>query len=206
MEIFLNSGPDERIMTAQRCGAWLAQFHNVAPRQGNLAEPDHLLPQTRYWTERIKSSGESFARRSESLSEKLEAAVPNSRTVEFCPGHGGYMPEHVFLNGKRTICFDLDEHDVADPARDLAWFIVSLQRLGLKRLGSLRARDIEVDAFLKSYATARDQNALRHLPFFKAAECLHRAHRDLYKRTPPIPQWAEIMIDEGLSALRVPSH
>src|SRR5207244_653947 len=81
------------------------------------------------------------------LLRDLEAAIPTPGSFEPCAGHGSYMPEHVILSGRRTMVIDLDEYDVADPARDLAWFIVSLERLGLKKRGSLRAHDQSVDAF-----------------------------------------------------------
>jgi len=111
------------------------------------------------------------------------------------------MPEHVLVNGERTVTIDLDEYDVADPARDLSWFIVSLERLGLKKQGSLRVHDRSIEAFLRAYVGSGPRNALSHLSFYKAAECLHRAHRDLYKRFPPLPKWAETMLDEGIDAL-----
>jgi len=58
-----------------------------------------------------------------------------------------------------------------------------------------------VAAFIEAYRNTINFDALNHLPFFKAVECLHRAHRDLYKRTLPIPEWSEAMLDEGLSSL-----
>jgi len=131
----------------------------------------------------------------------LEAAIPTPGSFEPCAGHGSYMPEHVILSGRRTMVIDLDEYDVADPARDLAWFIVSLERLGLKKRGSLRAHDQSVDAFQDAYRASGPRDASKHLAFYKAAECLHRAVRDLRKRSPPIPEWSEIMLDEGLGAL-----
>ncbi len=199
MELFLNGSPDEQTEAARRSGKWLARFHSYAPRLGRTTAPKELLPQISYWSERIKRSGEPFASKSESLFRRLDSTMPDS--VESCCGHGSFIPEHVFLNGPQTIAIDLDEHDVADPSRDLAWFIVSLERLGLKQGLSLRAHDREVTAFLETYVSARNLDASKQLPFFKAVECLHRAHRDLYKRTVPIPEWSEAMIDEGLSSL-----
>lgn len=201
MDVFMNGSLDEQIETARRSGAWLARFHTMAPRLGEIEGPGDLLPSIRYYAGQVRKLGESFAVKSDLLLEKVEAEMPASDTVELCPGHGSYIPEHVFLNGPRTVVIDIDERDLADPGRDLAWFIVSLQRLGLKKLGSIRARDAAVEAFLQTYEALRGREAMMHLPFFKAAECLHRAHRDLYKRTSPIPQWANIMLDEGLRTL-----
>ena len=201
MDTFMNGDPGEQIETARRSGLWLARFHSLAPRTGETDGPDDLLPAIRYYAAQVRKYGDQFATKSDLLLNRVEAAKPPAESLDFCAGHGSYIPEHVFLSGPRTIVIDIDEHDRADPGRDLAWFTVSLQRLGLKKLGSLRARDEPVDAFLKAYESSRGADSLKHYRFFKAAECLHRAHRDLYKRKTPIPQWANIMLDEGLSTL-----
>ncbi len=200
-EIFLDGDLNEQLATARRCGAWLARYHTGAPRQGHFAEPSEFLDQIRYWAQQIRSFGGPLGIKAALLLRNLEAAIPTPGSFERCAGHGSYMPEHVILSGGRTVVIDLDEYDVADPARDLAWFIVSLERLALKKRGSLRAHDQSVDSFLDSYRASGPRDASKHLAFYKAAECLHRAVRDLRKRIPPIPEWSEIMLDEGLGAL-----
>ncbi len=198
MQVFLDGGLDEQIETARRCGTWLARFHSVGPRQGSLDLPLDYLPHIRRWAELVKKFGDSFVVKSELLSQRLESMVPAPNDAESSPGHGSYIPENMLLTNSRTIAIDVDKCDVADPSRDLASFIISVRRLGLKKKGSIRARDEAVQAFLDSYKTVRGDASTRHLPFFVASECLHRAYRDLYKRTSPMPQWASIMLEEGL--------
>ena len=202
MEVFMADDLEKQRSVAQRCGRWLGRFHSGAPNQGRLAEPKELLVGIRYWAHKITGGGESLASKAALLLQKLEAALP-AALAPFEPraGHGSFMPEHVLLNGSRTVTIDFDEFDVADPARDLAWFVVSLQRLGLKKRGSLRVHDQNVEAFLRAYVESGPPKALSHLSFYRAAECLHRAHRDLLKRVPPIPDWSEMMLDEGIRAL-----
>ena len=200
-EIFLDGDLNEQLATARRCGAWLARYHTGAPRQSHFAEPSEFLDQIRYWAQQMRSFGGPLGIKAALLLRNLETAMPTPGSFEPCAGHGSYMPEHVIICGRRTVVIDLDEFDVADPARDLAWFIVSLERLGLKKRGSLRAHDQSVDAFLDAYRASGPRDASKHLAFYKAAECLHRAVRDLRKRSPPIAEWSEIMLDEGLGAL-----
>jgi hypothetical protein len=199
MQIFLGGRLDEQIETARRCGIWLARFHSIGPRQGSLDLPLDSIPHIRRWADLVRKFGDPFAAKPELLSERLKTIVPDPSDLESSPGHGSYIPENMLLTNSRTIAIDLDKCDVADPSRDLASFIISVRRLGLKQKGSIRARDEAVQAFLDSYKTVRGDAATRHLPFFVASECLHRAYRDLYKRTSPMPQWAHIMIEEGLS-------
>lgn len=201
MEIFLDGALDEQIATASHCGAWLARFHSQGPRLGSLEQPLDYLPHISRWSDLVKKFGNPFVAKSELLAQKLEAVVPVSSDLESSPGHGSYIPENVLVTESRTIVIDLDKCDVADPSRDLASFIISVRRLGLKQEGSMRTHDAAVEAFLDAYRTPRGDAAMRHLPFFVATECLHRAHRDLYKRTSPMPQWADVMLEEGLRAL-----
>jgi Phosphotransferase enzyme family len=200
-DVLVKGNPDERLAAARRCGAWLARFHAAAPPQGHVAHPDELVPRLRRWARQVKGMGGPLAIKAELLLRKLEAKIPTAGRVAPCAGHGSFIPEHVLLSGNRTVTIDLDEYDVADPARDVSWFVVSLGRLGLKKWGSLRVHDRSIEAFLDAYAAGAPPGGLTHLPFYKAMECLHRALRDVSKRNPPIPEWSNLMLDEGLSAL-----
>ena len=45
--------------------------------------------------------------------------------------HGAYR-QQIILTEERTITFDWDSYDVADPGRGVARFLVALQRLAFK--------------------------------------------------------------------------
>jgi hypothetical protein len=199
-EILLHGTPRERIAAAERCGRWLARFHTAAPRLGTAVDIRSEFSRFRQWADQVTSFGQPFADQGARLFRELEAEAPAPGTVEYRAGHGSYIPEHVFLSGPRTTVIDLDEHDVADPGRDVAWFVVSLQRLAMVQLGSFHALDGPAQHFLESYRSAGRQEFTAHYPFYRALECLHRARRDLCKRVPPVREWAEIMLDEGLRA------
>jgi len=200
-EIFLNGSPDERLVAAERCAQWLGRFHRTAPPLGKAADLSEEFPRYRYWTDPVVSCGEPLASKAELLLQKLRAAIPDLRAIESCAGHGSYIPEHVIFSGRRTATIDLDDYDVGDPGRDIAWFIVSLQRLALKHLGSLHALDGVAERFLRTYASSGRRDAMVNFSFYKALECLHGAKRDVINHSPPARDWAEIMLDEGLRAL-----
>ena len=197
MDVFLRGNFDEQMATVKRCAIWLAHFHTAAPHVGDMSRLGRLPKTIQWWIEEVRSYGEPFASKVGLLSRELESAMPAPDSVKPCLGHGSYIPEHVYMDGGRTITIDLDEHNITDSAQDVAWFVVSLQRLGLKQGNSIQIHDRAVEAFVETYAAMSDAGALKHLQFFKAAEYLHRVHRDLYGRITPIPQWAEIMLDEG---------
>jgi hypothetical protein len=196
--IFIDGDRKSQIAAAQRSGSWLARFHMDAPRLGNVETPEGFVEQLRHWTQEIRGAGGVLAKKAKSLLRVLEDAVPGPDGPEFRIGHGSYMPEHVLLSDDRVVTIDFDDCLVADPAHDIAWFLVSLGRLGLKNRGSLRVHDRSAEAFLQSYVVSGPRDAVAHLPFYRAAECLHRAYLDLSKR---MPEWSAIMLEEGQRVL-----
>jgi len=200
-EVFLGGKPDEQIGAARRCAGWLARFHNFGPQQGKATNPEEFILQLQRWTNMIKQCNASFSEKCDALFHRLEAVAPTLSTLKLCPGHGSYMAGHVFFDGSRTVVIDLDEYDMADPARDLAWFIVYLKRLGLKHKANLNVFDQTVEAFLAAYSDFAGRNPTRHLGFYIAAECVHRARRDVCWRMPPSSEWGQVMLDEGLRSL-----
>jgi aminoglycoside phosphotransferase (APT) family kinase protein len=200
-ELFLRGNPQERGATAERCASWLARFQMVAPPlRGKVTDPAVQLSRWQSWTDDVAAAHQGLGDKCRLLLQKLTAAVPPPGTFTYCASHGSYIPEHVLLCGRRTAAIDLDEHGMADPAREVAWFVISLQRLALKHLGSFHALDDLREHFLNAYVRVGHE-AIPHYGFYRAAECLHRGRRDVVGRTPPALEWAEIMLDEGLRAV-----
>lgn len=200
-EIFLRGDAGAHPAVATRCGRWLARFHSAAPRLHDPLDVRTQFARFRRWADQVTSVGEPLAAKCERLFRTLEERAPTAGTRGYRAGHGSYIPEHVLLGDGHTTTIDFDEYDVADPCRDVAWFVVSLQRLALVHLGSFHELDGPVRHFLEAYAAAASPGATAHLPFYTALECLHRARRDVAKRKPPVLHWADRMLDEGLRVL-----
>ena len=199
--ILLADDESAQLEAVRRCGAWLARFHTTAPRFGNKVDPLRLLDHIRGWADMVARFGKPFDSKCEMLMKKLEGTVPTDGTFEYCPGHGSYIPSHVILSNGRTVTIDFDEFELVDPARDVAWFLIAIERFELKyRMPSGFYKRLATP-FLESYSADRNEDALRNLGFYKGAEYLHRARHDLYKRIPPVREWAEIMLDQALAIL-----
>jgi aminoglycoside phosphotransferase (APT) family kinase protein len=200
-EIFSNGNDSERARAAERCAHWLAHFHNQAPKQGPLFHFSNELGE--YWVRRMaKRAGAKagpLSERATLLVKRLERAAPALDRSELCACHG-YSHHHVIVTEARAVTFDWDKHCVADPAWDVAKFIISLQKLALRKLESLRAFDAIGEAFYKTYTAVSRFEVNKHLPFYKAAHCLRRAKNDLRLDSDRI-QATEAMLDEGLRVL-----
>jgi hypothetical protein len=200
-DVLLTGGGAEQVAAMERAGRWLAHFHAAAPPLGSsFDQRSHV----QHWASQVTGSEAGLARQCDALMRQLEAATGAPGARDYRAGHGSYMPGHVLLGGSRTVAIDLDECDVAEPGRDVGYFMVACQRVALKHLGSLHALDGPADCFLSSYAAASGRAAgavVVQVPFYRALECLHRARHDLVKRLPPRPDWAAMMLDEGLRVL-----
>jgi aminoglycoside phosphotransferase (APT) family kinase protein len=202
-EIFQVGDEQSRAVAAERCGQWLARFHALAPKAGPVSYAKDYLDSDsmRRCSREMTKLGGSLADKAARLLQRLEDASSSLSPVEMSPGHGGYRPAHVILVPGRTVSFDLDTYDVADPARDVARFLSALRSLALARLGSIRLLDRAADVFLDSYLAEAQPVAVRNLRFFEAASCLKRAKESFSRSIHHGQEKTEAMLDEGLRVL-----
>ena len=203
MESLLSDNESERTAVAERCARWLAQFHAVAPRMApSFPLSDHLLSIER-WFRRLALLGEPFANKAGELFKRLEAAASELQHIEKCTIHGSYTHHQVLLAEGRTVTFDWDDYSLADPSYDVARFIVGLQRLALRCLGSIRALDATTEVFLKTYVSRFGPGIMANLPFYRAAICLRLAKKDIGRQAAGWYKKAEATLDEGLHILEL---
>jgi len=203
-EIFATSDERGCAAAAERCARWLARFHAIAPKAGPVSDPDEFFNSEsmseamQQCLRELAGAGSRIAEKSARLLEGLKDAAGALSPVEMHAGHGSYSPSHVIPASGRTVVFDWDGYDVADPARDLGRFLASLRRLALVKLGSIRALDAMAEIFLSTYLDAGQPEALRNLRFYEAAACLKLAkHSFFHTRI----ERMEATLDEALCIL-----
>jgi aminoglycoside phosphotransferase (APT) family kinase protein len=201
-EVFRTGDAESRARAAQRSARWLARFHARAPRIGPVEPPADYLGTKRMQrcAPQITRLDESLSAKADRLQELLVEASSALAPLDLCAGHGAYRPDHVLLCGDRTIVFDFDTHDVADPARDVARFLVALRRSALE-LGSIDALDAPYRMFRETYLAEGQPGVEKNLGFFEAAAYLKRAKRILGKEAADRRESADAMLDEGLRVL-----
>jgi Phosphotransferase enzyme family len=200
-QIFLSDDKRNLTRASVRCARWLARFHAIAPRSGSIFIPAQQMDSVERWSERIAKLGEPFACQARQLSRSLAQAAPAVNGKQRCAGHGSYSCNQIILNKGRTITFDWDSADVADPCRDVARFVVALQRLGLKYLGSIRALDAPADVFLKTYNALSPFEVEPNLRFYRALTCLRLAKYEANRPVCTLREETRELLGEGLRAL-----
>lgn len=171
-EVFLTGTATEQTDAAERSARWLAHFHEWAPRSGAFSAPESGLARMERWARKFRELGGTISASAQLLFERLAAAFPQLGPAELCAGHGSFSPDHVFFVGERVMTIDWDGFDAGDPARDVARFAVTMQRLALGRIGSINALDLPARAFLDTYIRIRGSAISPHLPYYMAATCL----------------------------------
>ena len=202
-ESFLSADESEREAAAERCARWLARFHAIAPPMGPSFQVGTYLVSIEQWFHRLASLGEPFADKARTLCKRLEATSSELHRTERCTIHGDFSHHQVIFGQSSTVTVDWDNYGLADPARDLAKFVVGLKRLALRCLGSIRALDDPAEIFLSTYAATHGSDRPTQLAFQKAAICLEHAKHHAKKQVSGWREWAEMMLDEGLRILEV---
>ena len=201
-EVFLAGNEKEQAQAAERSGLWLAHFHQWASHSGEFSEPDLELVRMERWARRFREVGGALFENAQLVFERLAAAFSKLEHADLCAGHGSFSPDHVFLVGDRVLTIDWDGFAAGDPARDVARFIVTMQRLAVGRMRSISALDFAADLFLDTYVRARGRAILPHLPFYRAATCLKLAKYGAFHHR--VSRWEEkvaAMLEEGLRVL-----
>jgi aminoglycoside phosphotransferase (APT) family kinase protein len=195
-EIFKSGDERSRAAAAKRCALWLARFHEFGPKAGPIFDTDRCLSVLRERTRRIARLGGRCAKKAKCLLEWLELAARQLRPVEMRAAHGSYSPAQLILAEGRTVAFDWDGYDVADPARDVARFLYALRRLALDQLDSVRALDGAAFVFLETYLAEGSPELRTNLAFYQVAACLKLARTVAHRQ-----EKSEVMLDEGLGLL-----
>jgi len=208
-EIFEHGDERQCAAVAERSARWLVRFQTVAAPAGRISGIERFLSSAERKCRLISERDGLLAGKCEQLLERLRAAAPSFGAISTCAGHGDYCEHQIIFAAGRTAVVDWDLYDIADPARDVAKFIVSLERLAMRHFGGTRALDGAAAAFLRTYLEAGgDPRVPVALPFYKAVFWLKGRTEAIQTRTPGWRERAEIMLDEGLRSLsgRQASH
>lgn len=201
-ELFLSNDPSDHRTGAERCGEWLARLHTLAPRTTPMLDLVAYRSSIERWARRIAESGaRDLTERAARLRARLQATMASLADVGECACHGSFTHHQVITGRRRTVAFDWDDHVMADPAYDVARFVVGLRRLALRMLPSIRDLDDAADAFMESYRSARLVPVHENFVFYGAAICLRLAKKDVRRRAEGWADKAAATLDEGLRIL-----
>jgi hypothetical protein len=183
---------------ADRCARWLAEFHARGPRSGRVFALSDQLRALEQARRVLQETGAPLAEKANRLFEELGWAAWRTGAGNMLASHGTYSPGQVLLAQERTLTIDWDTYQVADPAFDVARFLVELKRMGLKYTGSSTGFQAAADIFLSTYTATAGSGVVGRLAFQQAAIFLDRAAHDVDKQA---DEKGNTMLDEGLRTL-----
>ena len=150
----------------------LAELHGSGARPKTKRNSRALLRSAERKASRLAELAPELA----PLAREVAAALADGRVKEreLVPSHGDYSPRNVLANSAPCALIDWDRLQLADPARDVAYFCSYGWGEALRR-GRKPDRE-PLRRALRTYEAARPGARLqRALPFHLAMSCLRRA-------------------------------
>jgi aminoglycoside phosphotransferase (APT) family kinase protein len=201
-DIFTIGNARECAAAAERCGRWLGRFQTLVSPSGRTSGIERFLNSAERKCRLLCEAESAWIVKSEEVLERLRTAAAFLDASLTSAGHGDFCEHQIILANRRTVVFDWDLYDIAHPARDAAKFIVSLERLAMKHLGSIHALDGAVEEFLRAYlGSGGHPHVLAALPFYQAVFWLKGRTKVIQTRAAGWREQAEIMLRESFRSI-----
>jgi hypothetical protein len=131
----------------------------------------------------------------------IEGVLGGLQEVPLGPTHRDLKPDHIFVDGERTIFIDLDSLAKADPVLDPAYLLARLSAMpALFPIPPERARAAAWE-FAEEYFSHVPSTWQERLPFHYAGTLLEVAHGFFRRQAPDWPERIETLLEEARASL-----
>jgi hypothetical protein len=131
----------------------------------------------------------------------IEGVLAGLEEVPLRPTHRDLKPDHIFLDGERTIFIDLDSLAKADPVLDPAYLLARLAAMpALFPIPPERTRTAAWE-FAEEYFSHVPGGWQERLPFHYAGTLLEVAHGFFRRQAPGWPDKIETLLEEARASL-----
>jgi hypothetical protein len=131
----------------------------------------------------------------------IEGVLAGLEEVPLRPTHRDLKPDHIFVDGERTIFIDLDSLAKADPVLDPAYLLARLAAMPAlfpipRQRGRTAAREFAEEYFAHVPSTWQER-----LPFHYAGALLEVAHSFFRRQVPDWPDKIATLLEEARASL-----
>jgi len=130
----------------------------------------------------------------------IEGVLAGLQEVPLMPTHRDLSPDHIFVDGERTIFIDLDSFAKADPVLDPAHLLARLYMPALSPIRRHRARAAAWE-FAEEYFAHVPEGWQERLPFHYAGTLLKAAHGFFRRQAPDWPDRIATLLEEAKASL-----
>ena len=130
----------------------------------------------------------------------IEGILAGLEEVPLRPTHRDLSPDHIFVDGERTIFIDLDSLAKADPVLDPAHILVRLAKPAQFPIPRERARTAARE-FAEEYFAHVPSTWQERLPFHYAGALLKAAHGFFRRQVPDWPDRIATLLEEARASL-----
>lgn len=189
---------EEHLESAMRLAADLHRSGVAAPR---LRSAKKLVRSVRRKVVRVMALAPRFGPDLARVAEALEASRP--RDAELVPCHGDFSPRNVLVGNARHVLIDWDRLQLADPARDVAYFGTWCWAQGLRSgIDDWRV----LDRAVRAYGVVQPEVELAPRLGFHVAAALARIAHDLVELWPAEANLVPRITAEALRRLECESQ
>jgi hypothetical protein len=137
----------------------------------------------------------------EEVESIIEGVLAGLEEVPLMPTHRDLKPDHIFVDGERTIFIDLDSLAKADPVLDPAYLLARLAAMpALFPIPPERARTAARE-FAEEYFAHVPSTWQERLPFHYAGTLLEVAHGFFRRQAPDWPDRIATLLEEARASL-----
>jgi hypothetical protein len=131
----------------------------------------------------------------------IEGVLAGLQEVPLMPTHRDLKPDHIFLDGERTIFIDLDSFAKADPVLDPAYLLARLAAMpAVLPVRPERTRMVARE-FAEEYFAHVPGGWQEKLPFHYAGTLLEVAHGFFRRQAPDWPEKIATLLEEARASL-----
>src|SRR5215211_6016770 len=131
----------------------------------------------------------------------IEGVLAGLQEVPLRPTHRDLKPDHIFLDGERTIFIDLDSLAKADPVLDPAHLLARLAAMPALFPIPLERTRTAAQEFAEEYFTHVPSTWQERLPFHYAGRLLEVAHGFFRRQAPDWPDKIATLLEEAKASL-----
>lgn len=191
----LAEGGDPDTAAVQNAVLLIAALHGSDALPTRRRSARGILRSLRRKAERISRLDPGLGANVERLAGALQESPERER--ELVPAHGDFSPRNVLVGPARSVLIDWDRFQLADPARDIAYFGTWCWVDGLRR-GGIPSWSVLEEAAAAYEALRPQASVAPRLEFFVAAGLL-RIAEGLVTLWPADAHLAPLLLEEALA-------
>jgi hypothetical protein len=138
-----------RWLRVRGAARWLAKLHSL--QTTGATSSNHELNSLERFVEQLSAADPKLRRRLRHFAERIRTTVRSFGSIRARLIHGDYHPENILVSRHGVTVLDFERTALADPAKDIGYFIAQTWIMGCASRRSKEAIVLQIRGFLTEY-------------------------------------------------------